>query len=208
MYEFTDNAVRFLNRRFVRMFNTLKSITTNDELNTIKKVKSVYDEAEDISERMFVQIANNTYEYITEYYFGQQKPVKRTKTNKTWVRKQLNAFDPVTGYVFYHEKDRKAARTFEKIMSTTMIAQAVRKALKYWADMIKQYADNITDNAALTVYEDYGVKKVRWVTENDDRVCEICRGRSGKIYDIKKVPVKPHWGCRCMLEPIIETEKE
>ena len=201
MYEYTDKAVRFLNRQFVKRFNELKSVTTSDELNTLKKVKSVYKDSEEISIKMFLQISLNAYKYAENIFLSRYKAEKKTKINKAWVNKRLNAFDPVTGYVFYHEKERKTARTFEKIMSTTLIALAVRKALKYWADMVKQYADNLTDYAVIQAYEDYGVKKVVWVTEDDDRVCEICSGRDGKVYDIKKIPPKPHWGCRCRVIP-------
>ena len=201
MYEFTDKAVKFLNRKFVRMFSELKTLTSKDELHNLQVVKQVYDKAEDITEKMFVQIADSSYQYAENVFLSGKKRENDTKMNRKWVKGKLNAFNGVTGYVYLHEVERKTARTFEKIMSTTLIAAAVRKALKYWADMVKQYADIITDEAAIQAYEDYGVKKVVWVTEKDEKVCEECRNRDGKVYDIKKIPPKPHWGCRCRIIP-------
>lgn len=60
---------------------------------------------------------------------------------------------------------------------------------------------DITDKAVEQAYLDNDVEKVVWVTIKDERRCVECRKRDGKIYDIAKVPPKPHLGCRCYLLP-------
>ena len=95
MYEYTDKAVRFLNRQFVKRFNELKTVTKNDELNTLKIVKSVYSDSEEISVKMFLQISKNSYKYAEDIFLSKYTAQKKTKINKAWVNKRLNAFDPV-----------------------------------------------------------------------------------------------------------------
>ena len=68
----------------------------------------------------------------------------------------------------------------------------------------KQFADDATFDAVVKAYEDDGVKRVRWVTAEDDRRCKECKSRHGKIYDIDKIPSKPHVHCRCYVERVDE----
>ena len=49
-------------------------------------------------------------------------------------------------------------------------------------------------------------EKIVWETEKDLRVCEVCRNRDGKVYELKRVPKKPHYNCRCWLRPFVEGE--
>lgn len=77
-----------------------------------------------------------------------------------------------------------------------------RKGLRYWSDMTRQYSDMVSDEATLKAYKDGGAKYVRWITQEDEKVCEVCWERNGKIYPIDRVPAKPHWGCRCYLRPV------
>ena len=36
MYEHTDKIIKYLNKRFIRIFNKAKNLTSFDELNVIK----------------------------------------------------------------------------------------------------------------------------------------------------------------------------
>ena len=67
--------------------------------------------------------------------------------------------------------------------------------------MTATYADLVADEATLQAFKDAGVKRVRWRTEEDEKVCKYCRPLDGKVFDIDKVPPKQHWGCRCWFEP-------
>ena len=47
-------------------------------------------------------------------------------------------------------------------------------------------------------YREVGVKKVKWLTASDRRVCEICRNLDGKVFEIDEAPGPPaHPLCRC-----------
>lgn len=58
------------------------------------------------------------------------------------------------------------------------------------------------DRAAITAYRDAGVEEVMWITQRDGRVCEECITLNGLIFPIDRVPDKPHYNCRCYLEPV------
>ena len=61
------------------------------------------------------------------------------------------------------------------------------------------------NNAAIDSYKEAGLSEVEWLTEEDDRTCEICGPLDGKRYPINQPPVIPsHPRCRCTLLPVIE----
>ena len=76
----------------------------------------------------------------------------------------------------------------------------IDKALKYLIMQTTHYADKATAEAELQAMKDAGVTKVMWLTERDDRVCDICYPLDGKVFNIDSVPDIPqHWNCRCRL---------
>lgn len=67
----------------------------------------------------------------------------------------------------------------------------------------------VINTASLRAYESGGISYVEWVTAEDERVCEICRPRDRKIYEISLAPSCPdHPNCRCVLIPYIKDEEE
>lgn len=178
-YEYTDQETRYLNKRVNATFGQTMKF---DELNVIQKSKDMYQELEDTAVAAYLRIAKR----------------KWPKATKKWLRLILAGYDPVTGYVFTHEMERKRARFAEGIIAGTEKGTAKRLL----ALMLAQYALEVTDEAAKEQFRDNGVKKVRWISQEDARRCKTCKERHGKIYDIDKVPPKPHVRCRCLLEPV------
>ena len=42
----------------------------------------------------------------------------------------------------------------------------------------------------------------RWVTKEDEKVCDVCRPMDGMLLTESELVVHPaHWGCRCSLLP-------
>lgn len=196
MYEYADKAIRYLNKRYVRIFNKLKrktrSLAKLDEITVLGYVTETYTELNEITTPMLVKVAQKAY-----------KDVNHDGTlTEMWVMGYLNIFNPTSTYIYTKEAERKKYRSYEAIMSKNAKVEAFELAKRYWAKMAAEYAIEITDAATLQAYKDIGVKKVVWVTEEDDRVCHTCRDREGKIYDIGKIPSKPHWGCRCYYLPV------
>lgn len=185
-----------LTLRIVRRFSKLKkkTVLAFDNLNELKK------EVDDCYAYCLKEI-KNAYLDIAKYYY-REAGGEDSVIDLMWIRHFLGGFDPVTKYIFNTEADRKQARAFEAIAVTKSPAE-VDKALRLFHAQVKQWADEVTDEATMEAYESQGIKKVRWITERDARVCSICGERDNKVYRIGNVPEKPHINCRCYLQPVI-----
>lgn len=193
MYTLSDKAQKILNARAAKRFSKVKAALQRsgfDELNVIKGVKSLYKELERDNEEVFLDLAQRKYK---EYNPDGKPP------NRKWLLALLALTDPVTKYIYANEVVRKMERTTEGVNSVGAKATQLAVGLRYWKQMTAHYADAVTDESTLKAYKDTGVRKVRWITVEDDRTCEVCRERDGNIYPIDKVPPKPHYGCRCRL---------
>lgn len=166
-----------------------------DELNVLENVKELYDGLEKDNEEIFMQLARSQYK--------EQNPNSDKKLSKKWLLGILEDTDPVTKYVYTNEVLRKQDYIFEAITGSKASKGAqFTRGMKLWAGMTAQYADTIADKATLQAYSDKGYSRVEWVTQEDDRVCDECWERDGKIYPINDIPPKPHWRCRCYYVPV------
>ncbi|MCM1364649.1 MAG: phage head morphogenesis protein [Faecalibacterium sp.] len=191
MYEYADKVIKKLNLKFIRLFSNFKSQLHVDEINVLSASKALYERLEYAAEEAFLLIAQHTYK---------KHGLKLKQLDRDWLLDFLEEYDAVTKYVYLHEVQRKQARFAESVIASRTKAQEVDTGLRYWANMVRQYAIEINDAALLQAYEDTGVKYVKWITTIDDRECKICRDRHGKIYPIDDIPPKPHIGCRCILK--------
>ena len=201
MYEYADKVIRYLNARYVEIFNKLKrnvrSLAKLDEITTLGYVTETYTQLNEITTPLLAEIAYRAYRAANP----------DDTIDLIWVMDFLNSFNPTSTYIYTKEAERKKYRSYEAIMSKDAKVDAFDKAKKYWAQMVAEYAIEITDAATLQAYKDKGIKKVIWMTEEDNRVCHVCEERQDKVYDIDKVPPKPHWGCRCYYLPVISKTK-
>lgn len=193
MYEYADKILQYLRKRFIRLFRNFKAQPSFDELNVLSSSKALYQELEQITEECLLMIAKQAYQ-------AQGGKFVELITH-AWLLGWLNQYDPVTKYVYNHEVERKCSRFAESVIASTNKAKEIDTALRYWSNMVSQYAIEITDKATEQAYRDNGVEQVMWVTVKDERRCKECRERDGKIYDIDKIPPKPHIGCRCYKIP-------
>lgn len=198
MYEYTDKIIRYLNKRFIRIFGNAKGMTSFDALNVIQHSHAMYEELRQITLEAFLILAKQVY----------KDNAKLTLTDITtaWLLGLLSDYDPVTKYVFTNEVERKCSRFAESIIASNTKAKEIDTALRLWSAMTNQYAIEITDAACKQAYIDDNVEKVVWVTVEDERRCTECMKREGKVYDIARVPPKPHIGCRCYLLPYFGRE--
>jgi SPP1 gp7 family putative phage head morphogenesis protein len=142
-----------------------------------------------------------------------EKRVREDLTPEKMVEKVLNEYNPVTGYLYDREAKRKEARLTEGMMAgkenddRDFYRKTIETNTNLWYTQSKQYAEDIADNTVIEVWKEVGVKKIMWVTQEDERVCNECRPLDRKIFDIDKVPAKPHYRCRCLKVPVIVKEK-
>lgn len=187
----------------MQAFVDLAIMVYEDATITAKAVKKSKDGAEEDN----WETAEDLWLLRQSRLGGEKKPSRPFDTSKSAVRQWLNREilgkpNDITHYIYNNEVDRKRERTAEAVNSSTDKKKEFHRGLRYWALQTSEYCDIVTDEATLEAFRDAGVKKVRWVTEQDDRVCKVCGPLDGKMYNIDNVPQKPHWGCRCRLEPV------
>lgn len=209
-YEHGDKRTEELLNKIDREFKRSRLTINFDELN-VPKAKSVtnklYKRLDKMNRAYMQDVADNAYQEAQKEAAPNQKPAK---LKAGWLAALLLLYDPVTRYVYEHEVERKRARLFEAIVadkhadSKIGIIQDYKTARSLWRRQSSQYMISVEDSAVLAGYEKAGVKRVMWKSEHDDRTCDTCLKRDGLIFLIRDVPDKPHYGCRCMLEPIIE----
>lgn len=196
MYEITDKGIKQINRTIQHEFAVMKhTVLQFDEISAIQSaVNACYSNILRECSKIYLSIANEAYKGVTE---------RDGLFSYLWLQQWLYRYDPMTKYVFAHEFDRKRARTFETVVASKRndLAKELKQAMYNLSVQTTQYADEVTDYAVLQGYIDSGIEKVRWISEQDGRVCATCRGRDGKVYDVHKVPEKPHIRCRCYLLP-------
>ena len=193
-----------MNRRNLRAFDGLKTLKF-DELNVLKSVEKVYDNSVGIAKRRYRQIAEDAYlEALILAGMEREKAEELAEESITddWVLDMLEDYDALTLYSFVNEVERKKQRTAESILAAQDKTAEVDKSLKLWTLQVSQYADNSVLYATLDGYEKAGIKKVKWVSEKDEKVCKTCGKLDGKIFTIDKIPVVPHYHCRCILLPV------
>lgn len=196
-YDLADKAIDLLNRRATRRFEDAKdqaAQTDFDELNVLEVTRRLYQELQADNQEVFLELAQERYQ--------EAEPRGEEPPDLMWLLALLGAYNAVTKVVYANEIQRKQAYTAEGINSSSAKATEFRRGLHYWADFTGAEADIVTDEATLKAYRDAGVRRVRWVTAGDEKVCETCRERNGKIYSINSIPPKPHRRCRCTFQPV------
>ncbi len=171
-----------------------------DALNVIERSKEMYKLLNELNEDAYLEIAKKVYK---EVY-----PTSETPPDREWLLALLLGYDVITKYVYEHEIDRKRARFVEALIATKKKQQEFSTAFNLLWKQTSQYGINVTDEARMQAFIDSGVKKVRWITEEDNRVCDVCKSRSNKIYPIEKAPKKTHYGCRCYYGAVKEGEDD
>ena len=71
--------------------------------------------------------------------------------------------------------------------------------------LVRTEMAHIQTTAAQKRYEDYGIKEVEVLVDEDERTCPICSKLEGKRVPIHGImPVPAHPRCRCSIIPVIE----
>lgn len=194
-YDYVDAMISYMDKRLVRMFSPLKSLLSYDEINAITAVTEVYANALRMAKASFLQIANN--------YYAESRFERDMKSlDEQWVDEILESFDPVSKYIFSSEYDRKRMRLFEALVASPTKVDELKAAVRSVSFMLRIYAVRMADEAVTEAMKDEGVAKVEWVAEMDNKTCPICWKRDGRIYELLKLPPKPHPNCRCWIKAV------
>lgn len=223
MYEQADRSIARLKTVITREFRKLFSLAF-DEITSItapKIVEQVYTVLVKENKKEYKKICDDAIEYAlvfleelqeqyggTDFFFDRKEVEEGLNADKI-VESILKEYDPVTGYVYDRETERKKARTTEgmiagqKSKERAFYTQSVERSRNLWFTQTRQYADDVAEQTAITVWKKAGIKYVRWVTAADEKVCSKCRPLDGQIFPIDEAPPKQHYNCRCLKVPFI-----
>lgn len=166
-----------------------------DELNVIRASEKLYTKLDDSNRTAFLKLARQRYQDIT----GEED---EDTISLAWLLLILLGYNPVTEFIYENEVERKQQRFAESMISSANKLAAIRRAMTLWTAQTEQYLVLIEDAAVLEAYKAMGVKRVRWITQVDERRCETCGPIHGKVFKINNVPPKPHRNCRCYVDPV------
>ena len=177
-----------------------------DELNITgvrKHIKKLYKKAYEIIKTDFSEVLNDIAEEVFNEAVALGYDGGIEDLDEAWIEKFFDEYNPVTKYVFSNEIGRKESYLFEAIISDkTTKHKSYQKAEKYLVNQVRQYGIDIYDAVTETVYKALGVKRVRWIPEDDYKTCSVCRELDNKVFDLGKAPHKQHHNCRCYLVPV------
>lgn len=203
-YDFADRAIRDMNKRNLRAFDQLKTLKF-DELNVMRAVTKVYDDSVRVAKNRYLEIAIAAFiEALILAGIARAKAEEEAEDfiTEDWVLDMLEDYNELTLYRFDNEVERKKQRTAEAILASLDKSAEIDKSLRLWTRQVAQYSDNAVVYATIDGYKEAGVKKVKWISEHDAKVCNTCHERDGKIYQIDKIPLYPaHYFCRCIIVP-------
>ena len=166
-----------------------------DVLNVLQASRELYNKLDSSNRTAFLRLARARYADIT----GVED---EDLISPAWLLAILLGYNPVTEYIYENEVHRKRERFAESMVSSANKLAMIKRGMTLWLNQTEQYLVIIEDAAVLEAYKTLSVKRVRWVTQKDERTCATCGPMHNKTYNINSVPPKPHRNCRCYLVPV------
>lgn len=199
MYEYIEKSIGSLKKKAQSTFNNSRlSLLKFDEISLLQvknESNSLYKKLKRQSEAFFLALI---HELATDMNFNE---------NEYSLEHFLTSFSPVLLYTFETETERKQAKHFEMIASiggskSPRVLEEQKKEIRYWMMQVEETAVDIEREIFLKEARKRGVKKVKWLTKHDGKVCKDCADLNGKIFEIENIPRRPHIGCRCWLKEV------
>lgn len=199
MYEYIDENIDEVKKKTQAAFNNFRlNLLKFDELN----VMSVKKEADSLFKKL-KRRSDKFYSGLIEYLAEQNG----FKDDKYDLDELLATYSRTLLYAFSSEMERKRSRYFETIfsigdLSDPEILVQQKKNVRNWNMQVEEFAVDMERTIFLRELQDSGVKKVQWITAQDDKVCSECADLNGRVFEISNVPRRPHIGCRCWLKGV------
>ena len=211
-YELTDIIIALLLNELRREINRL-DVMGFDMLNApniTKYTKELVSRLLKSNKREYLKIAKEATDEAKEDIEALGVAATPLVINGKYVDDVLGEYNPVTNYLYYPEAERKRSRLAEALITAVIVNsradyhKQLRKFADLWHTQTKQYGEKMVDKTRINTFKKNGIKRVKWVTKEDEKVCKECNERDGKIYPIDKIPDKPHYNCRCWVVPLLE----
>lgn len=208
MYHQLDKLIPKLKKRIRCEYNYL-SVLPFDEINII----SVKAYTEDMFKRLlkfnkdeYLKIIRYSIKYAKNVLNGFSKSYKDID-EEDFLEYVLSSYNIVTGYLYEKEAQRKRLRLVEEILTAKeylqrgILNKSLKQSANLWFTQSLQYGIDVTDKTVIEVYKRNGIKKVVWVSEKDNKVCDKCKKLDGEVFEIDNLPSKAHYNCRCYFIP-------
>ena len=211
-YELTDIIIALLLNELRREINRL-DVMGFDMLNApniTKYTKELVERLLKSNKREYLKIAKEATDEAKEDIEALGVSATPLAVNGKYVDDVLGEYNPVTNYLYYPEAERKRSRLAEALITAVIVSnradyhKQLRKFADLWFTQTKQYGEKMVDKTRIDTFRKNGIKRVKWETKEDEKVCKECNERDGKIYPIDKIPDKPHYNCRCWVVPLLE----
>ena len=212
MYQKTDEFRKKLKTLIRREFNRL-SLLSFDELNPVrvqKETKELFERLLKFNHDGYLEVIESARLYALSLLPKEMREKEERIDSEDFLEYVLTSYNPVTGYLYEKEAERKRLRMSEE-MSTARhfldrkkYSVVVNKSANLWYTQSGQYSIDVEDATVISVWKSCGVKRVMWISEHDDRTCGVCSDLDRNVFDIDNVPEKQHYNCRCTLVPVIE----
>lgn len=203
MYEYIDENINKVKKQTQTAFNNFRlSLLKFDELNVMQvktETESLFTKLKRQSDRFYTGLLN---------YLAESMGFKEDKYD---LDELLETYSGTLLYSFATEMERKRERLFETMVaiddiSDPEILAQQKKNIRNWNTQVEEFGVDIERNIFLSELRDSGIRKVQWMTAEDERVCYDCSDLNGIVFDIDNVPRRPHVGCRCWLKGVSEDE--
>ena len=211
-YELTDIIIALLLNELRREINRL-DVMGFDMLNApniTKYTKELVSRLLKSNKREYLKIAKEATDEAKEDIEALGVSATPLVIDGKYVDDVLGEYNPVTNYLYYPEAERKRSRLAEALITAVLVSsradyhKQLRKFADLWHTQTKQYGEKMVDKTRIETFKKNGIKRVKWETKEDEKVCKECNERDGKIYPIDKIPDKPHYNCRCWVVPLLE----
>ena len=202
-----DEAVARITTKIHREFRHNR-LALFDEMNIVqtkKHVDKLYKNILKIIKSELLAVANEIYASVADEAIEMGFDGDLGELDEAWIEEFLSQYSPVTKYVFINEIDRKKSRLFEALVaSLEERLESYTTAENLLKRQVKQCGIEFEDDITKEVYKDFGVEKVQWVAEHDDKTCGVCNAMDGEVFELDYAPNKLHINCRCYLIPFEE----
>ena len=192
-YNKTDKVIDYINKQIVKSFVNMSIVASFDELNTINYIYEVYDKIWAVVKKSLLGLAIAQYQDFND---------EGESITELWLLDKMAQYDKVTKYRFDQEFLRKRDRFIESVIASDSKNDEIKKAKKYISRTIAQEVLTITKEATLQAYIDLGATQIIWHTQDDTKVCPLCKSLDGKTFNIDKIPTT-HPNCRCWYEMVL-----
>lgn len=205
MYQYIDDNKEELKNHIKRILNRVR-------LQLMKRDDVTTDLVKELVVKSFEELNVANIEFFQEM---KQILEKLDSVDDEYsIENYLSAPNKTLLYVFDKEFDRKQNRYFEAILAIitaigkigTMELNDI-KALQTQTSFVNSLHTQVVETAVdmerdmfLDNARKKNITKILWVSERDNKVCDVCKEYDGQVFDVDSVPERPHINCRCELQ--------